>query len=98
MARLIRITESNLRDMIASSVRNILSEAADYSGEDLTNQESLVTDAEDAIYRLERGGFIYGWMDVAEEMGFDLETLNGPDLENLKDAIEVAMMETYEEE
>lgn len=48
--------------------------------------------AEDAIYRLESRGEDYGWRQVAEEMGFRINTLNGDDIENLRDAIELAMV------
>jgi hypothetical protein len=59
---------------------------------DLTDQDSLIMQAEDAIYRLNDRGEDYGWRQVAEEMGFRLETLNDDDIENLRDAIELAMV------
>ena len=85
-------TESGLDDIVRESINRVLKENADYEGMDLIDQDSLIMQAEDAIYRLNDRGEDYGWMQVAEEMGFRLETLNGDDIENLRDAIEFAMV------
>lgn len=87
-----RISESRLHRIIKESVKRVLKENADYKGMDLINQDSLIMQAEDAIYRLNDRGEDYGWRQVAEEMGFRLETLNSDDIENLRDAIELAMV------
>lgn len=83
--------ESGLDNIVRESINRVLKENADYEGMDLTDQDSLIMQAEDAIYRLNDRGEDYGWRQVAEEMGFRLETLNGDDIENLRDAIEFAM-------
>jgi hypothetical protein len=84
--------ESGLDNIVRESINRILKENADYEGMDLTDQDSLIMQAEDAIYRLNDRGEDYGWRQVAEEMGFRLETLNDDDIENLRDAIELAMV------
>lgn len=82
---------SGLNYIVRESINRVLKENADYEGMDLTDQDSLIMQAEDAIYRLESRGEDYGWRQVAEEMGFRINTLNGDDIENLRDAIELAM-------
>ena len=76
---------------INKEINRTLKENADYESMDLIDQDSLIMQAEDAIYRLTDRGEDYGWRQVAEEMGFRLETLNDDDIENLRDAIELAM-------
>lgn len=93
MKRTIKLKESELKRMIAESVRRILREMDnDYEGNDL-DYDSIQMQAMSVIPRMHQNGQDVSWRSVAEEMGFRLETLNGEDMELLKDAIEETMME-----
>ena len=93
MKKLVRLTESDLRRVISKSVKRVLREADnDYEGNDL-DYDSIKMQAMSIIPRMHQNGQIVSWRSVAKEMGFRLETLNGEDMELLKDAIEETMME-----
>ena len=88
-----RLSESKIDSIIRKVVGKTLNEAAEYDDNDL-EYWSIVSQADAAVDRLEREGNVsYGWKDVAEKMGFRLETLNDADLELMKDAIEQAMLD-----
>lgn len=85
---------SNLNRIISKSIRKVLREQAnDYEGNDL-DYETIKMEAEDAVYKMQKEGQMLSWRSVAEYMGFRLETLNGDDLELLKDTIEEVMIDT----
>ena len=93
MKQTIKLRESELKRMISESVRRILREMDnDYEGNDL-DYDSIQMQAMSVIPRMHQNGQDVSWRSVAEEMGFRLETLNGEDMELLKDAIEDTMME-----
>ena len=93
MKKIIRLTESDLRRVISKSVKRVLREADnDYEGNDL-DYDSIKMQAMSIIPRMHQNGQVVSWRAVAKEMGFRLETLNGEDMELLKDAIEETMME-----
>ena len=92
-----RLSESKIDNIIRKVVGKSLNEAADYDDNDL-EYWSIVSQADAAVDRLEREGNVsYGWKDVAEKMGFRLETLNDADLELIKDAIEQAMLDANDD-
>lgn len=92
-----RLSESKIDNIIRKVVVKSLNEAADYDDNDL-EYWSIVSQADAAVDRLEREGNVsYGWKDVAEKMGFRLETLNDADLELMKDAIEQAMLDANDD-
>ena len=92
-----RLSESKIDSIIRKVVVKSLNEAADYDDNDL-EYWSIVSQADAAVDRLEREGNVsYGWKDVAEKMGFRLETLNDADLELMKDAIEQAMLDANDD-
>lgn len=66
---------------------------ADYEGNDLDYERMFdrAYDAYDAL--LDKGAEVVGWRDVANEMGIQLNTLNGDDYELLKSAIEDALIQ-----
>jgi len=86
-----RLTESRLRGMIREAVQSVLREN-DYEGNDL-DYESIKMQAEHIIPRMRETWEGFSWRDVAEEMGFRLETLNYDDMELLKDTIEETMLD-----
>ena len=93
--KLIRLTESDLKSLVKESVKRIIGERSEeYEGNDL-DYDTIKMEAEDVIYNMANSGERLDWRNIAQHMGFRLETLNGDDLELLKDAIEEAMMEDY---
>ena len=93
--KLIRLTESDLKSLVKESVKRIIGEwSEEYEGNDL-DYDTIKMEAEDVIYNMANSGERLDWRNIAQHMGFRLETLNGDDLELLKDAIEEAMMEDY---
>lgn len=89
------IKESKLQRMISETVKRALNEwSDDYEGNDL-DYESIKMQAEDIIYKMQQQGMPISWRSVAENMGFRLNTLNGEDLELLKDTIEEVMVNDY---
>lgn len=93
MKQTIKLRESELKRMISESVKRVLREMDnDYEGNDL-DYDSIQMQAMSVIPRMHQNGQDVSWRSVAEEMGFRLETLNGEDMELLKDAIEDTMME-----
>ena len=93
MKRKIKLNETELKNLIAESVRRTLKEwNNDYEGNDL-DYDSIQMQAMSVIPKMEQNGQEISWRSVAEQMGFRLETLNGDDMELLKDAIEDVMSE-----
>lgn len=93
--KLIRLTESDLKSLVKESVKRIIGEwSEEYEGNDL-DYDTIKMEAEDVIYNMANSGEKLNWRNIAQHIGFRLETLNGDDLELLKDAIEEVMMEDY---
>ena len=94
MKRRIRLTEGDLHRIVKESVNNVLKElnGNSYNGNDLTH-DSIKMQAEHIITQMEQKGQPIHWRNVAEQMGLRLDTLNGEDMELLKDTIEEAMLE-----
>jgi hypothetical protein len=81
--------------LVKESVKRIIGGwSEEYEGNDL-DYDTIKMEAEDVIYNMANSGERLDWRNIAQHMGFRLETLNGDDLELLKDAIEEAMMEDY---
>lgn len=89
MKQKIRLTESQLHNIICRCVNEALD---DYKGNDL-NYDSICDQAFSVIIRMMEDGKPISWRNVAKQMGFKLETLNGDDMELLKDAIDDTMYE-----
>ena len=88
-----KMSDKRLKHIISESVKRALHEMDnDYEGNDL-DYETIKMEAEDAIYKMRENGEPISWRSVAENMGFRMETLNGDDMELLKDAIEDVMFE-----
>ena len=87
-----KITESQLKNIIKECVSKILSESYQYD-DDLDYQQ-VYDEAINYIYRVHPRH--QSWRSIAEEIGFRLDTIGPNDMETLKDAIEDAMMETYD--
>ena len=68
------------------------SKRADYQGNDLT-YDSMKMQFESAIDKMESVGKPISWWEVAQEIGLKLDTLNGEDLELLKDVYDDVMYE-----
>ena len=62
----------------------------DYEGNDL-NYENIYDEAYKIVHDLAKSGMPIKWVDVANRMGFHIDTLNETDMELLHDAIEDAM-------
>lgn len=62
----------------------------DYEGNDL-NYENIYDEAYKIVHDLAKSGMPIKWVDVANRMGFHIDTLNEADMELLHDAIEDAM-------
>lgn len=93
MKRTIRLNKTELKNLISESVRRTLKEwNNDYEGNDL-DYDSIQMQAMSLIPKMQQSGQKVSWRSVAEQMGFRLETLNGEDMELLKDAIEDVMYE-----
>lgn len=91
------MNEAQLRNMVAECVEKTLKEfispvqpATDYEGNDL-NYEHLFDEALKVIDEMNDGVTEIRWQDVAQRMGYHLDTLNEDDMELLHDAIEDAM-------
>lgn len=80
-------------DYKVSDSRKIKDAFADYEGNDLDYERMFdqAYDAYDAL--LDKGAKVVGWRDVANEMGIQINTLNGDDYELLKSAIEDALIQ-----
>ena len=83
-----------LDEIISKSLKKVLKEwpSVDYQGNDL-DYETIKSEAEDAVYTMSQNGEPLDWRSVAQNMGFRLDTLNGEDMELLKDAIEEVMLD-----
>lgn len=97
MKKHIKLNEAQLRNMVAGCVKKTLKEfispvqpTTDYEGNDL-NYEHLFDDALRVIDEMNDGVTEIRWQDVAQRMGYHLDTLNEEDMELLHDAIEDAM-------
>ena len=97
MKKHIKLNEAQLRNIVAECVKKTLKEfispvqpATDYEGNDL-NYEHLFDDALRVIDEMNDGVTEIRWQDVAQRMGYHLDTLNEEDMELLHDAIEDAM-------
>lgn len=97
MKKQVKLNEAQLRNMVAGCVKKALKEfispvqpATDYEGNDL-NYEHLFDDALKVIDEMNDGVTEIRWQDVAQRMGYHLDTLNEEDMELLHDAIEDAM-------
>lgn len=90
MKKTIKLTENKFHNLIKESVKKILRE---YQFDNDIDYNSIY---EQALDLLSGGGEPsgYGWRDVAEAMGFRLDSLGPNDMETMKDAIEDAMMDT----
>lgn len=97
MKKQVKLNEAQLRNMVTECVKKTLKEfispvqpATDYEGNDL-NYEHLFDDALKVIDEMNDGVTEIRWQDVAQRMGYHLDTLNEDDMELLHDAIEDAM-------
>jgi len=97
MKKQVKLNEAQLRNMVTGCVKKTLMEfispvqpATDYEGNDL-NYEHLFDDALRVIDEMNDGVTEIRWQDVAQRMGYHLDTLNEEDMELLHDAIEDAM-------
>lgn len=90
MKKTIKLSEDKFHNLIKESVKRILRE---YQFDNDIDYNSIY---EQALDLLSGGGEPsgYGWRDVAEAMGFRLDSLGPNDMETMKDAIEDAMMDT----
>lgn len=85
--------DSNSRIDLKHNNMKRIKDYADYEGQDL-DYNQIYEEATDELINMKRSGRTYGgWRSVAYYMGFNLDSLNGDDLETLKDAIEDAMMD-----
>lgn len=82
------ISESQLRNIIAESIRKVLKE--NYYENDI-DETSIRDQALTVITQMEHEGLPIKWRAVAERMGFRLNTLSQDDLETMKSGIELAM-------
>lgn len=85
----IRLTESKLRQVIKESVKRVLKEAL---GNDI-DANSIRDQALSVITQMEKEGLPIKWRNVAERMGFRLNTLSDEDFEAMKSRIEMAMLD-----
>ena len=93
MKKRIRLTEGDLHRIVKESVKRVIREwSEDYEGNDL-DYESIKSQAEHIIPQMYENNEAVSWWAVAVKMGFRLNTLNGDDLELLKDTIEEVMAE-----
>ena len=67
-------------------------ERAQYPGNDL-DYETMKMEFEDAIRRMKSEGKPLSWWEVGQEVGLHLDTLNGDDIELLKDVYDEVMSE-----
>ena len=96
MKKVIRLTENDIHRLVKNSTKRVLNEMGDYEGNDL-DYDRIKSEAEDVIYNMSQNGEPLEWRNVAQNMGFRIETLNGEDIELLKDAIEEAMLDNDNE-
>lgn len=97
MKKQVKLNEAQLRNMVAECVGKTLKEftipnepVTDYQGNDL-NYEHLFDEALKVLDEMNDGVTEIRWQDVAQRMGYHLDTLNAEDMELLHDAIEDAM-------
>lgn len=97
MKKQVKLNESQIRNMVAECVEKALREfrmpnepVTDYQGNDL-NYEHLFDEALKVLDEMNDGVTEIRWQDVAQRMGYHLDTLNEEDMELLHDAIEDAM-------
>lgn len=91
--QLIRLTESDLHKIIEESVKRILNENyQDFDGFDNDlNYQSIFDQVCD--YLMTKNPKTQYWRRIAQDMGFQLQTIGPNDMETMKDAIEDAMRE-----
>lgn len=89
MKQVIRLTKNDLHRVIEESVKRTLME---WQFDDDLDYERIYDNACDFLSRNHRLT-TYGWREIAEEMGFRLNSIGPNDMETLKDAIEDAMYE-----
>lgn len=93
MKHRVRLTESEIHNIINASVKKILKEDFDGYDNDL-QYDSIYDQAYQYIIRNVPG--VMSWREIAEGIGFRMDTIGPNDMETLKDAIEDAMMDTDE--
>lgn len=89
MKKTIRLTESDLHRVIKESVKRIVRE---WQFDNDLDYQKIYDDACDFLsgnHELTN----YGWREIAEELGFRMDSIGPNDMETLKDAIEDAMYE-----
>lgn len=90
MKRTIRLTENDLHKVIKESVKRVLREWQ------FDNDLDYQRIADEAYEYLEKNEPTeYDWRDIAEGMGYRMESIGPNDMETLKDAIEDAMHDFY---
>ena len=85
--------ESRIRGIVRESIKRVLNEDFDGFDNDL-DYNNIYDEAEDFIYTNDTDGM--SWRDIAEGMGFRMESIGPNDMETLKDAIEGAMAGGYD--
>ena len=90
MNRTIRLTENDLHRVIAESVKHVLRE---WQFDNDLDYQRIADEAYDYMEKNNPSG--YDWRDVAEGMGYRMESIGPNDMETLKDAIEDAMHDYY---
>lgn len=95
MKRTIRLTESDLKRVIKESVKKILKE--DYRNFDgFDNDLDYNSIYEQTLEYLQKNTQTgRTWREIAQDLGFRLETIGPNDMETLKDAIQDAMIDTF---
>ena len=90
MRRTLKLTESGLRKVIMESVKRYLNE---WQFDNDLDFQRIADEAYDYMEKNEPNG--YDWRDVAEGMGYRLESLGPNDMETMQEAIEDAMHDYY---
>ena len=90
MKKTIKLTESDLHKVIEESVKRVLNELQ--FDNDL-NYQSISDQAYEYLEKNEPSE--YDWRDIAEGLGFRMDSIGPNDMETLKDAIEDAMHDFY---
>lgn len=90
MRRTLKLTESGLRKVIIESVKRCLNE---WQFDNDLEYQRIADEAYDWMEQNEPNG--YDWRDVAEGMGYRLESLGPNDMETMQEAIEAAMHDYY---
>lgn len=83
------VNENRLRRIVGESVERVLRE---WQFDNDLDYEKIYDDACDFLSG-NHGLTSYGWREIAEELGFRLDSIGPNDMETLKDAIEDAMYE-----